>query len=406
MNRPPILVIADLHLGPADPGGTEAALVALLARHPGCDLVSLGDLFDLSADRASHQARESVLAHVARNATLARAWRSHVLAGRALTLVVGNHDAWLGAPGIRDDILHHLDLPTTSALRIEPWWIRRFDIHLEHGHIWDPDNAPIHPLVATERDTEPLGVALTRHVLAPTRAFQFAHAHETTPLAGLLRALHELRLRAPEVILRYFVTGARIFWRAAGIGHERSMRAGDQAIFAYARSQGLSPRVVERLVRVRPTPRHADPAATFARLFFDRAAATLVAALSTTACVVEHDVGYLLIAALGLLYLKCSRGNRAYRYGASLQKRIESAALGILPIVSARAVVFGHTHAVAARAGYANTGAFGFPTERGRPYLLLQGDQRISRGWVGSDTELEPLDWICVRPGSSVPSLE
>ena len=120
--------------------------------------------------------------------------------------------------------------------------------------------------------------------------------------------------------------------------------------------------------------------------------------LSTAAYVAEHDLGYLLIAAAGLLYLGGSRGNRAYRYSSSLLKRLETAALGILPIVSARVVVFGHTHVAVARNGYVNTGAFGFPTERGRPYLILHDAERISRGWVGKTTELEPLDGLVTSP--------
>lgn len=394
MNRRPILVISDLHLGPATPTGTEAAAVCLLERYPSSELVCLGDLFDLSADISRLSAEKSVVAHLARYSALAQAMRKHLATNGTITLVVGNHDAELGAAGMRGSILDHLGVSQSVDLAIEPWWIRRGKFHLEHGHVWDPDNAPVHPLVATGHDNEPLGVALTRQVLAPTGAYQFAHAHQTTPLNGLLRAMHELRLRAPEVVLRYFVAGTRIFWQAACHDHEHTFRAGDRAIDAFAREHGCAPAVIEQLTRLRPTPRHADASATFARLYFDRAIATVATVVSTATAMVESEPAYLLIAAAGLVYLGFSRGNRANRYSASLVKRMETAALGIRPLVDAETVVFGHTHVAQAQLGYVNTGAFGFPTDRGRPYLLYDDTQRLFRGWLGQTVELEPLDRV------------
>jgi predicted phosphodiesterase len=394
MKQRPILVIGDLHLGPANPAGTEAAAVSLLERHSGCEWVCLGDLFDLSADISQLSAEQAIITQLERFAPLTRALRRQLAANSAVTLVVGNHDAELGSAGARQHILAYLDLPSSAALSIEPWWIRRANLHLEHGHVWDPDNAPIHPLTATRHDNEPLGVALTRQVLAPTGAFQFSHAHQTTPLEGLIRALNELGWHAPEVILRYFVTGARIFWRAASGVHDATWRAGERAIDNYAREQGLLPAVIEQLTRSRPTPRHASAAATFARLYFDRALATVVGVASTAAAAVERSPNYLIVAAAGLLYLGFSRGDRARRYSASLVERVESAALGIRPIVEAKAVVFGHTHVVQARPGYVNTGAFGFPTGDGRPYLFVDEQQQLFRGWFGQTNTLEPLDQV------------
>lgn len=391
MNRRPILVIGDLHLGPANPTSTEVAAVELLERHPGCELVCLGDLFDLSADTSRLNAHQAVVAYLDQYAALAQALRRHLSCDGAVTLIVGNHDAELASAQVRAHMLARLMLPASAALTIEPWWIRRGNLHLEHGHIWDPDNAPIHPLAATRHDDEPLGVALTRRVLAPTGAYQFAHAHQTTPLKGLLRALDELSWRAPEVILRYFVTGSQIFWRAASRGHDELRRTGEHAIGRYAKEHGVAPSMIEQLTRLRPTPRHADAAATFARLYFDRALATVVSVASATAAALERNPGYLLVVAAGALYLGCSRRDRAERYSRSLVKRVESAALGIRPIVDAAAVVFGHTHVVQARPGYVNAGAFGFPSDRGRPYLWLDEHQRLFRGWLAQSAELEPL---------------
>lgn len=383
----PQLVVGDLHLGPATPAGAEDALVELLGWHQPNELICLGDLFDLSADTSGLPPHASVVGYFERFPQLTRAFRSLLASGRALTLVVGNHDAELGATGVRDAILAHFGLGTTVRFAIEPWWVRRGMLHLEHGHVWDPDNAPIHPLIATRHDNEPLGVALTRRVLAPTGAYQFAHAHQTTPLAGLIRALRELQLQAPEVIVRYFVTGARIFWRAANLHHESTKRAGELAIDDYARAQGVSRATLAKLASIRPTPRHADPAAAFARLYLDRAAATVTALISTAASVARNDFGYLLVAAAGVIYLGCSRGNRAHRYSASLQQRALAAARGIGPLVDATTVVFGHTHVAEASPGYANVGAFGFPTRDGRPYLVFGDDSKLYRGWFGAGRE-------------------
>ena len=70
-------------------------------------------------------------------------------------------------------------------------------MHVEHGHAYDPDNAPTHPLVVPSVATEPLGVALTRRFLAPNRAFDFAHATEITPFEALARAARVFGTRMP-----------------------------------------------------------------------------------------------------------------------------------------------------------------------------------------------------------------
>ncbi|HEY5960077.1 MAG TPA: metallophosphoesterase [Polyangiaceae bacterium] len=384
-----LLVTGDLHLGPAAPAGTEQAIVSLLERRESSEWICLGDLFDLSADTSGSPPAASVVEHLDRYSELRRAIAQHLVDGGAVTLVVGNHDAELAAAGVRDAVLTRLDAPASANLKIEPWWIRRGPIHLEHGHVWDPDNAPIHPLVPTEHTKEPLGISLTRRVLAPTGAYQFAHAHQTTPLKGLLRAIRELHVHAPEVIVRYFVTGAKVFWQAANHEHESTRREGQRAIDAFAAMRGVDSATIERMIERRPMPRHGEAAATFARLYFDRALATVTAVAATTAAVVEHTPGYSVVAAAGLLYLMGSRGNRAHRYSASLQRRVQAAAQAILPMVEANVVVFGHTHVAESAPGYVNTGAFGFPSTKGRPYLLVGEDARITRGWLGNAIDLE-----------------
>ncbi|MGC4064516.1 MAG: metallophosphoesterase [Polyangiaceae bacterium] len=395
MERSPLLVLSDLHLGPAAPPGTDEALEALLDHHPRHELVCLGDLFDLSTETSPTPTGESVAQQITSCRALRRAFRSHLSVGNRITLVAGNHDAELTLPDVRSHLLRALELPEHAPLQIEPWWVRRSTTHFEHGHVWDPDNAPIHPLAPVERIHEPLGVALTRQVLAPTGAFQFAHAHQTTPLKGLMWAVQELGVRAPELILRYFAAGTRIFVAATTDGPERLRHLGTEAAEEFARTRQLSPELISTLDSLRPLPRQVEAKAVFARLYFDRALATVVAASSLTLGLVATQTTLLLLAAAGVLYLAGSKGDRAHRYSASLLERVRRAALEIQPLVRADLVVFGHTHVTEAVPGYVNTGTFGFPGANGRPFLVWDEAGALQRGYLdrGHETRLEPISF-------------
>jgi hypothetical protein len=228
---------------------------------------------------------------------------------------------------------------------------------------------------------------LTRQVLAPTSAFQFAHAHQTTPLRGLLRALRELKFRAPELIFRYFSAGARIVWATTTSRSALLRQLGQSQLSDYALDHHLPTDVLKTLESLRPVPRHATTQAAFARLYLDRALATVASAAALTFGVVEGEVGYLLVAATGLLYLALSKGDRAERYSASLVERVRVAAEQIRPLVGAELVVFAHTHVAESRPGYVNTGSFGFPTRDGRPFLLIEQNGFKKRGYVDKNLE-------------------
>jgi predicted phosphodiesterase len=396
VERRPLLVLSDLHLGPAAPPGADEALEALLDQHPGHELVCLGDLLDLSTQTAPAPTGHSVAQQLAGCVALGRGLRNHLKRESPVTLVAGNHDAELTLPDVRSHLLRALDLPNDSPLYIEPWWMRRANVHLEHGNVWDPDNAPVHPLAPVERKHEPLGVALTRQVLAPTGAFQFAHAHHTTPLKGLLWAVQELGVRAPELIIRYFAAGTRIFVAAATDGPARLRNLGAAAADEFARTHELSPELVSMLDSLRPLPRQVEAKAIFARLYFDRALATVVAASSLTLGLVAAQTTLLLLAAAGVIYLAGSKGDRAHRYSASLLQRVRRAALEIQPLVQADLVVFGHTHVTEAVPGYVNTGTFGFPSADGRPFLVWDEHGTLQRGYLdrGQVTRFTPLSFV------------
>jgi hypothetical protein len=391
-----LLVLSDLHLGPAAPQGADLALEALLDRYPQHELLCLGDLIDLSTETGGSAPTRFVSETLERYPVLARTLRRHLTRGSVVTLVAGNHDAELGLPGTRTGILESLDLNETSPLAVEPWFLKRSKLYFEHGHLWDPDNAPIHPLAPITRRHEPLGVALTRQVLAPTSAWKFAHAHQTTPLAGLIRALKELKFHAPELIGRYFIAGARILWASATNEPARLRQLGKLAIDGFAHNHAFSPELVATLESLRPIPRHASTSALFARLYLDRALCTVVTACAMTFGFVELETSYLLIAAAGMLYLAVSKSDRANRYSASLVERVRAAALQIRPLIQAELVVFAHTHVPEAMPGYVNTGAFGFPDQNGRPFLLFNADGTLQRGYVerSQNVRLETLDVV------------
>src|SRR5262249_54131180 len=146
---------------------------------------------------------------------LVSAIKRHLTSGHALTLIAGNHDAGVVTRGTRERLLELCGAQAESRLRIEPWFIRRGGVHVEHGHVYDPDNAPAHPLAAWSPETEPLGISLTRRFLSPHNAFTFAHAHHTTPLEGLKHAFKTFGTRAPLMVVHYFATASRLTAEAA-----------------------------------------------------------------------------------------------------------------------------------------------------------------------------------------------
>src|SRR5690606_30713124 len=119
---------------------------------------------------------------------LRSALSAHLARGDAIRILAGNHDAALARPRVRAALLAALELTAEAPLEIVPWFLRRGAVHVEHGHLFDPDNAPAHPLVVPAGLTEPLGVAITRRLLRPHRALAFVHEHDTTPLRAMLAA--------------------------------------------------------------------------------------------------------------------------------------------------------------------------------------------------------------------------
>jgi predicted phosphodiesterase len=336
------------------------------------EFVFNGDVFNLSTDSPLRDPADSVAELLRRHPELRSSWKEQLAAGRRITLVAGNHDAAIVRPEVKSAILASLDLVDEAPLSISPWFVRRGKVHIEHGHLYDPDNAPAHPLAHWHHTTEPLGVALTRRFISPVGAIQFAHAHDTTPIAGLKRAFKVFGLRAPVLVFRYFATAIELCAMAGNrAAFEFERQLGTQALASFARDVGICESILDELVRLRPNPTHERLLSTFMRLYFDR----VIATLTLTASAVAMFTGPRQLGALGALasgaYLFTNVARSGNRYEGLPEQRLQDAAGCISEKTGAKLVIFGHTHREDQAPGYLNTGSFAYFAGNGRPYLRI-----------------------------------
>ena len=391
LNRSAI-ILSDLHLGPTCPKDTDQVAAEVIRRHPGHDVLLLGDTFDLSLDPPKSNPAHSAAAHLARNPALRLSLRERLQCGASVVLFAGNHDAQLAQPGVRASLLHELELTDEAPLECGVWCMRRGALHLEHGHLYDPDNANTHPLVAPKMATEPLGVALMRNVLAPRDSLFLAHAHEITPWAGLTQSFVRLGANAPRLIAHYYLEALRILMRARPRSFVEEWRSGAEQLLEYARRYDLDVVQLENVLDLRAMPRHHHRRDVFFRLYLDRSLATVLWWSGTALGAWTMGPAYWSLAGLGLTYLGVSLARGKNRYSGNLLPRLRDAALEIRRLVDAQVVVFGHTHVEEQYPGYVNTGSFGFGGKRGRRYLLLDTTQSLFRMSVNPGQEPELLD--------------
>jgi predicted phosphodiesterase len=378
----PLAVASDVHLEETGSERSASRLARLLQGHAGHEVVLAGDIFNLSLDVPSRDPSESVRDIVARYPDLVSAMREHLAAGHALTFIGGNHDAGVVTRGTRERLLELFGLNGDARLTIEPWFIRRGDVHVEHGHVHDPDNAPAHPLAVWSPETEPLGISLTRRFLSPHDAFTFAHAHHTTPLQGFVHAIKTFRSRAPLIVAHYFLISSRLTAEAAvpeRLGAEKAR--GQSAVAAFAARNGLSEKMVTELLTALPRPTHEDFKQTFFRLYSDRVLATLGVAGGATR-LLFGGAGGIVGGALALssaLYLHRSVKKGVDRYSSLPVTRLYAGAELVRRLTGARLVVFGHTHCEDEAEGYLNSASFSYTQRAGSPYLLIAPDGTAER---------------------------
>lgn len=378
----PLAIASDVHLEQTGSERSASRLAQLIQTHAGHEVVLAGDIFNLSIDSPSRDPSESVRDIVAAYPELVSALRQHLAAGHALTFIGGNHDAGVVTRGTRERLLTLCGLNGDARLAIEPWFIRRGGVHVEHGHAHDPDNAPAHPLAVWSPETEPLGISLTRRFLAPHDAFTFAHAHHTTPLQGFKDAITTFRGRAPLIVLHYLLISSRLTAEAAvpeRLGAEKAR--GANAIAAFAKRNGLGTDVVQALLAALPRPTHENFKQTFFRLYSDRVLATLGVAGGGARLLLGGVGGALAgaVALSGALYLHRSVKKGVDRYSSLPVKRLYAGAELVRRLTGARVVVFGHTHCEDEAEGYVNSASFTYTGRKGSPYLLLTPDGSAER---------------------------
>lgn len=370
----PFIVASDLHLSADASAGTVRDLGRLCRAHPGHELILAGDVFNLSWEPAERSAVDAVLSLFSAFPELGSALRAHLSRGTPVTLIAGNHDAGLLRPELRGALLQRLELNLDAPLTLAPWFVRRGPVHIEHGHFYDPDNAPAHPLAEWTPETEPLGIALTRRFVRPSGAYHFSHAHETTPLAGIAKAFRIYGARTPLIIAQWFRIAGKLCLEARAQGRfQAEERAGEAALLDFARTVELDPEVLQTLLRNGAVPTHRNFRDTFMRLYFDRVFASMGLLLSSGAYLAWKSRAAGIAGLLAGLYLVQSIQRTGNRYEDLPEERLRAAAERIRQLTCAQSVVFGHTHHVDEVPGYANSGSFGYSSQA-RPYV--RGDER------------------------------
>ena len=269
-----------------------------------------------------------------------------------------------------------LDGPVT----VEPWFLRRGDVHVEHGHLYDPDNAPAHPLSRPGYRSEPLGVALSRRFLGPYDAYDLGNRYDATAQDNARLLFQLFGWRAPFAILHYcaLLVGLNVETLSdARLNRER--REGAAALAAYCGRCGIDDTTLRALLTERPSPTHTSAARTFGRFDFDGTLATLAVPAGLGTAIALAPIAGTSMAALGLAYLLLSRQRRARRAANQMPEQLRSGAALVRRLTGARLVVFGHTHREEESEGYVNLGAFGDPPRPKRTYVRVDLEGRAER---------------------------
>lgn len=374
------IVLADLHLVGQTPRSLGEDLATLVEAHRGARIVVAGDLFDLPSEMPNVARDKALASALGAQPHVRIALAEHVDRGGELWLISGNHDAEVGAPDFRDALARAFGVTgeARSRIRTTPWFFRNGGLHLEHGHLFDPDNAPAHPLVLGERS---LGTHFVEELIAPTGAHRYLNANDQTPLKLLVSAFAWYGPRGPYVVYRYFHTAITAmassgpFYRAR---HEPSH--GKPRELPFAEEHDIPHEIIERLLDLAAEPTKASFRRTFARIYFDRVLATLTMMGGACALLTGRERAGITAVAAGAGLLAASWAQGHDRYSGAVTDLLRDGAHAVREATGAKLVVFGHTHREALEDGYANTGSFAFPRESpGRPYLEIEGSEEHPR---------------------------
>jgi hypothetical protein len=375
-----LFVVGDVHLTRPSSAEVTRDLARLLERHPGQRFVFAGDFLDLATDAPRTEPRTAIAEVFAAHGPLRRAMAEFLEGGGELSFLGGNHDAALGLPDAAAVLSQVLGVAGSARARLStrPWFVREGGVHLEHGHMYDPDNAPGHPLVDGGSG---LGAHFSSEFIHPTQAFRFMHRNDAMPLELLTTAFRFYGPRAPHVIARYFHTAFAALAKAGPFYEGAVDRvSGSERHARYAEDAGVPRNVVDAVFSVGVPSTLASWSATFARLYLDRVAATLMLAGGLGALAAGHSSRRMGWTALGLgsALMVGSWLAGQDRYGGTVVARLAEAAARLVDETGAKLVVFGHAHREALGEHYANTGSFTWPSEQaaGRPYLEIVNGER------------------------------
>jgi predicted phosphodiesterase len=364
------------------------ALARLVEAHPGARIVFAGDLFDLSSSMPRRPKAEAVAEALAAHPEAGAALGRHVDQGGELWLLGGNHDAEVGSSDFHASLLDALGVSSKGRRRVRtsPWFFRTGGLHLEHGHLYDPDNAPAHPLVLGARS---LGVHFVEEFIAPTGAHRYLQATDDTPLRLFLSSFAWYGARAPYVIYRYFYTAIGALLKSGPLyGATGEAVIGHGRVEQFAEEFGIPRAMIDDLLALGAPPTLESLSRTFSRLYFDRVIATLAMTSGLTGFGLGGRRPGATLFGLGALLMGLSWAQGHNRYAGTVAERLAMSARRVGQATSASLVVFGHTHREALEEGYANTGSFAFPRGApGRPYLEIEGSasqpRAVRRYWTG-----------------------
>jgi hypothetical protein len=359
--------VSDVHFSLEPKPELETALLSLLDRYPTARFVFAGDLFEFSSvDTEQPKLALARLVEVSRR--LVSGLHQHVARGGSVDWLAGNHDAPVAV--LQAEVNEHLGVP----VRVLPWFGRYQGVHVEHGHCYDRDNAPLFPLRAWSAREEPVGIALMRRFVTRYDLPDFAHAHQTTPLAGLKRGVTLLGSRVPGLMVAYLTTA--IGMCAEAWGRSPLNQSASDTDLQRLESSGV-PRAelaeyVAVLLEERATPTHAALKSIFMRLYLDQLATASAVGLGVLGLAAgAGPIGWGGVG-LGASYLVASRRLRPHPPYPGPEHALRRAARQLTARLGARAVVFGHSHVPEQTDHYVNLGSFGYAQPgRGRSYATL-----------------------------------
>ncbi len=396
----PLLIVSDVHLSRNYGQESSDALALLVKSHPSCEVVLAGDIFDLTLDDAGLDPAESIEAALAPHLGLTQALRRHLRAGRRIHFIPGNHDGTLATPKAVERLSKILQAENDRQFRLHPWFFRHGALHIEHGHLYDPDCAPNHPLADPNPTHEGLGNALMRRFIAPNEAYYFAHANQTTLSSGLLDSLRKWGPKAPFIIARYFAAAIEL-WKEAAFKKdvvEREKAIGNSRLKEYAALHRVDETSLETLLSQVPAPTHHRGSDVFFRLYFDRVFAMQafiagcgLLSMSAVSGAPSLSLAPPSVATVGVVlgglgggYLAQNVARSKNRYGNAVIGQLALGASQIRTTTDAELVVLGHSHVEVEEPGYINLGSFGYGRGR-RPFLLVDGDSRPKKSHLTAE---------------------